>query len=77
MADEPQTQQRPGYRPPATPPLTDTEIREVRDMLEADRRVKWFWGKARTMAIWVAAVVGGIMVAWEGFVKLITAAGGD
>lgn len=52
-------------------PLTDAEIREIREIMEADRRVKWFWSTARRVAIWVGAVSGALMVMWESLVKAI------
>ena len=63
------------YIPPGhtghEPPLTDAEIREIREVLEADRRVKWFWATARRVAIWIGAVSGAILVTWEGLVKAV------
>lgn len=52
-------------------PLTDAEIREIREVLEADRRVKWFWSVTRKIAIWVGAVSAALIVTWEGLVKTI------
>lgn len=52
-------------------PLTDEEIREVRAIIEADRRAKWLWATIRTGAIWVAAVLGAFVLAWDSFVKVV------
>ena len=38
--------------------LTDEELRELRGILEADRRMKWLMASARIGAIWIAAIVG-------------------
>lgn len=70
------------YHPPLTPhnhepEFTDAEKRELRDMLEADRRVKWFWATTRSIAIWIAAVGGGLIMGWEWVVKLVKNAGGS
>lgn len=54
-----------------SPPLTARERAEVRDMLEADRRVKWFWRGTRAIAIWVAAVGGSLMLLWDGLVRVV------
>lgn len=54
------------------PPLTNQEIRELREMLEADRRVKWFWGLMKTISIWIIAVGGAFTMTWGMLVKLIT-----
>ena len=53
------------------PPLTDAELREMREMLEADRRVKWFWAVSRRIAVWVAAAFGALIVTWDGLVRVI------
>lgn len=77
MTDEHTQNAQPAPPPQAMPPvhreapLTDEEIREVREMLEADRRVKWLWAGARKVAIWVAAVVGALVVSSEFIVKVI------
>lgn len=52
-------------------PLTDAEIREVRAIIEADRRAKWLWATIRTGAIWVAAVLGALVLAWDTLVKIL------
>ena len=61
-------------QPPATqhePPLTDKELREVREIMEADRRVKWFWATSRRIAIWLGAVFGGLVVTWDWLVRVV------
>lgn len=52
-------------------PLSDTELRELREILEADRRMKWFWASARRITIWAAAIAGSISVGWEALVKFV------
>lgn len=52
-------------------PLSDRELRELREIMEADRRVKWFWATTRRVAIWVGAVGGALVVTWEWAVKAI------
>lgn len=52
-------------------PLTDKEIKEVRAVLEEERRVKWLKNSIKVGSIWVAAVVGGIMVFWDLTIRII------
>jgi hypothetical protein len=63
------------YQGPATrrpePPLTDAEIRELRELLEADRRVKWFWAMSRRIAVWTAAAFGALAVSWDALVRAV------
>lgn len=54
-------------------PLTQTEIDELREMLEAERRAKWLWASLRTWSVWVAAVVGGATIFWESAGRLLKA----
>lgn len=51
--------------------LSDDEIREIRAIIEADKRAKWLWATIRTGAIWVAAVLGALMLAWDTLVKIV------
>jgi hypothetical protein len=48
--------------PRAEKPLTDSEMGELRSLLEQDRRTRWLWSTARTWALWVTAVVAGLTV---------------
>lgn len=52
-------------------PLTDEEIREIRAIIEADKRAKWLWANIRTVAIWIAAVLGALMLAWDSLVRIV------
>lgn len=45
--------------------LTADEAAAVRSMIERDKRVQWLWSSARTMAIWIAAVVAGATVGYD------------
>lgn len=51
--------------------LTDAEIKEVRELLEANRRMKWLWSSSRKVLIWIAAITGTISVGWETLVKFV------
>lgn len=61
--------------PPAAKerPLSDDEVRKLRDLIEADSRVRWFWASIRTYAVWVSAVVLGLTVGWESLGKILRA----
>lgn len=47
-------------------PFTPLEIAEMRQMLERDKRVVWFWSTARIWATWIAAI-GTAYVITKGF----------
>ena len=53
------------------PPLTDEEIRETREMLVADKRMKWLFAAVRRITVWVAAGVGALVVTWDALAKAI------
>lgn len=53
------------------PPLTDEEIRETREMLVADKRMKWLFAAVRRITVWVAAGAGALVVTWDALVKVI------
>ena len=52
-------------------PLTDEELREVRRIIEADRRMKWLMATARITAIWIAAVAGTVSLLWDNLVRFV------
>ena len=53
------------------PPLTSRERKEIREILEADRRMKWFWAGARRVSIWFAAFAGALSVGWNLLVEFV------
>jgi hypothetical protein len=55
--------------------LTDEEVQALRDLLERDRRVTWLWSTARTWAVWIAAVVGGVTIGWDTLAKIVRSLG--
>jgi hypothetical protein len=61
--------------PPVVPDLTDDERKALRELLERERRVTWLWSSARTWAVWIAAVVGGLTIGWDSVKKFIQIAG--
>lgn len=42
-----------------TGPLTEAELRELRRILETERRARWAWSLLRQSVAWIAALVGG------------------
>lgn len=52
-------------------PLTAEELKDLRELMEADRRVKWLWAVIRRTVIWVGAVGGSIAVGWDVLVKVV------
>lgn len=71
MAEQDPPHEDPRRRYLSEPPLTDEEIRETRDMLLADRRMKWLFAAVRRLAVWVAAGVGALIVTWDALVKTL------
>ncbi|MGO1500824.1 MAG: hypothetical protein ACTHWH_06025 [Marinobacter sp.] len=68
---EPESQIGP---PPPTArerPLSDEEIRDLRKIIEADRRMKWLLATTRITAIWVAAAAGTVSLLWDNLVRLV------
>ena len=53
------------------PPLTNKELKEIRSIIEADIRMKWFWASARSISIWLIAVIGALSIGWDALVKLV------
>ena len=51
--------------------LTAEELKALREIIEADKRAKWLWATIRNIAVWVAAVIGGISLAWDGLVTML------
>jgi hypothetical protein len=49
-------------KPHTEKPLTDSEMGELRNLLEQDRRARWLWSAARTWALWVTAVVTSLTI---------------
>lgn len=51
-------------------PLTDAERRELRELLERDRRATWAWSTARVWSTWIVAVIAMMTVGLD-FLKRI------
>jgi hypothetical protein len=53
------------------PPLTDSELVEVREMLKERDRRSWVWRAVKTWALWISAVVAGVNYGWEALGKVV------
>lgn len=53
--------------------LTESEVEELRELLEETRRIKWLRGSIRVWAVWAAAVIGGATLFWDSAVRIIKA----
>jgi len=57
-------------------PLSDEELRQVRALIEKDKRVLWLWTSLRTYAMWISAVVLGGGVALDFFKRIVKSLAG-
>lgn len=53
------------------PALTDHEIREIRSIIEENKRMEWLGTIIRKTAAWIAVVVGALVLLWDQLVRLI------
>jgi len=51
-----------------TPPLTDTEIQALRDLVQASQFRKWLVQTVRGVSIWIV----GVLAAWGAVKSLLT-----
>ncbi len=51
--------------------LTRREIKELREMLEADRRARWAWSTGRIWATWLAGSMVAVYSLYDTVEKLI------
>jgi hypothetical protein len=70
MSDNPERQAGPPA-PPHELPLSDKELRDLRHIIEADRRMKWLMASARIGAIWIAAIAGTVSILWDNIVRFV------
>lgn len=52
-------------------PLSDEELKYVRNLIEKDKRIAWLWGSLKTYAVWVSAVVLGLGVSFDTLRKFV------
>ena len=55
------------------PPLSDSERKTLREMMERDRRASWVWSILRVWSTWIVAIVAALTVGWD-FLKRIAKA---
>ena len=53
------------------PPLTDEEVAEIRRIIESEKRMKWLWASVRNIAVWIVAVIGGVVLAYESLANAV------
>ena len=53
------------------PPLSDSELTEIRRIIESEKRMKWLWASIRNVAVWIVAVIGGVALAYESLANAI------
>ena len=53
------------------PPLNAHELIALRKMIEDERRMTWFWGGAKKVSIWLAAVIGAMSLGWDLLVRIV------
>jgi hypothetical protein len=51
--------------------LTRREIKELRAMLEADRRARWAWSTGRIWATWITGSLVAVYGLWDTVEKLL------
>lgn len=52
-------------------PLTDKEVREIREHLEQRRRMKWLWDSMVLIAKWLTIMIAGIWAAQEALARFV------
>lgn len=52
-------------------PFSDEEIKQLRQILEAERNMKWLWSTMRNLAVWVAAILTGITVGYQALIDVV------
>ena len=56
-------------------PLTDDELKLVREIIEKDKRWRWLATGMRNVAAWIVAILAALTIGWDWFVKIIKGAG--
>lgn len=51
--------------------LTESEVEQLRRIMEADRSAKLLWASIRNLAVWIAAVSTAIGVGYQGLTDMI------
>ena len=51
--------------------LTKAEIKELRELLEAERRAKWAWSTGRIWATWLTGTIVAVYAMYDAAEKLL------
>jgi hypothetical protein len=54
--------------------LTEDEISDLRNLLEHQKRIVWFWATVKTWAIWITAVAAGVTIGWDALSRIVQTA---
>lgn len=58
------------------PPLSDEELKAMREMIKQDERARWVWSSIRLWSMWLAATVGGLTLTYDTIIRAIRSAVG-
>lgn len=56
------------------PPLTEDELKYIREVIQQDQRVRWFWSTLKTWSLAILAIVAAGTVGVDLVVKSVKAA---
>lgn len=56
--------------------LTESEIQELRRIIEEERRMKWLWASIRNLAVWIVAIITGITVGYQALIDVVRSLAG-
>jgi len=51
--------------------LSEEELRELREIIENDKRMKWLWALARRTAGWLAGVIAALVAFRDDIARLL------
>lgn len=44
--------------------LTDEEVKELRRIIESEKRMRWLWASLRNLAVWIVAIITAVTVGY-------------
>jgi hypothetical protein len=54
---------------------TAAEVARLRELLEGKKRREWLWDSMKAWSVWIAAVLVGAAMFWDGLKKAVKALG--
>lgn len=57
------------------PQLSQSELQEIRVIIEKDKRWKWLATTLRNVSAWIVAVIAGLTLSYDWLVKAVTKLG--